>query len=78
MFGLRLLKRSWKAGSYQLNNYRRPGFKLPVPCCEWCDSRLRTLSESVERLEKVVQDLMGQEEHSDPLTRLQMNSALKM
>ena len=79
MFGKRPLERSWNAGTYQLTKYRRPEVKLPMACCEWCDSRLRTLSESVERLEKTLVDLTaGPKELGDPSTRLQMDTALKM
>ena len=79
MFGLQLRKRSWNTRAYQLNRYRGPGFKLPVPCCEWCDSRLRTLSESVERVERTLVDLTAaSKELSDPSAWLQMDAALKM
>ena len=79
MFGLQVLKLFWSTRAYQLNSYRRPGFKLPVPCCEWCDSRFRALSESVERVERTLVDLTAaSKELGDPSTRLQMDAALKM
>ena len=79
MFGLNLLRRSRHAETYQLNSYRRPPFKLPELCCEWCDLRLNSLSESVERLEKVLEQLMSASERAvDPVTQLRMDSALKI